>query len=95
MINGENFLLVFDGIPRRMGFYTTRFVEAFDTVHAENIAIDLVRNDQNLRSAVLNARDDPPMLYAREIEQTDAPQTATGLAFYPEDESAEGPDTGE
>ena len=77
LINGENFLLEFGGSPRRLGFYTTRFVEALDGAEAENIAIDLVRNDQHLRSSVLNAREDPPMLYAREVEQIDAPQKAT------------------
>ena len=68
-INGENFLLNFDGQIQKVGFYVTRVVDARNSQGAELAAVDLVRNDSWLKGNVLNERDDPPILYAEEIEE--------------------------
>ena len=88
-VRGENFLMKFDGINQKFGFYTTRFVEAENEADAENKAMDMLRNDPKLVKSVLNEKLDSPMMYAEEIEELKSfkghPINGTGLVFYPEE----------
>jgi hypothetical protein len=86
LLNGRNFTLKVDGHPERMGFYTTRFVEASGTEEAENRAVELIRDDPTLRDVVLNPRDDPPMVFVDEIEEVSALRPAAGYTFYRQDD---------
>lgn len=88
LLRGESFRMLFDGEPQRVGFYTTRFVEASDPEEAENRAVQLLREDEWLRGAVLNERNDPPMLYAEEIEPVSRLEKASGYVFFDDDEPA-------
>jgi hypothetical protein len=92
-VRGEHFLINLDGERRRVGFYTTRFVEAADENAAELAAIDLLRNDPQLVKGVLNERSDPPMMYAEEITELidfeGCPVPGAGFAFFTEEENAE------
>ena len=65
-IRGENFLMNLDGMPQKLGFYTTRFVDAASEEAAENVVMDLLRGDSKLVNSVLNEGSDPPMMYAEE-----------------------------
>ena len=89
LLNGENFLIEWDGQPSKTGFYTTRVVEADNPDEAETIAVEIIKQDARLRSITLNGKEDSPMIYVDEIEEVSslAPgeNTATGFAFYPED----------
>jgi hypothetical protein len=58
-----------------MGFYVSRVVDAQNPNEAELAAVDLVREDSRLKGNVLNERDDPPMLYAEEIEEIEESDT--------------------
>ena len=84
-IRGENFCLKLNGEPARLGFYTTRFVEAGSVREAEYAAIDLLRADDKLQD-VLNDKDDPPMMFVEEIEEIETEEgeipTQHGFAFY-------------
>ena len=82
LINGENFLFDYEGRPTRMGFYTTRFVEAGGREEAEQVAVAALRREEQLRSCVLNPEDDPPMMYVEEIEEVESLQESRGFAFY-------------
>jgi hypothetical protein len=90
-INGENFLFTFDGQPQKWGFYVTRVVEAQGHKEAELAAIELVRDDSRLKGGVINERNDPPMLYAEEIEKIkkfDSEKNVdAGFSWYDETES--------
>ena len=89
-LRGENFLLTVDGQQTRMGFYTTRFVQANNQESAELLAVDLLRNDKKLRG-VANLRSDPPMIFADEIEEVaadDVPESSSGFTFFTHDGSA-------
>ncbi len=83
-----------DGQPKRMGFYTTRFVEADTPEEAESQAVQLVREDSKLREAVHNEKSDPPMIYLEEIgilesfEGINLP--GTGYTFYEEKKKVKG-----
>ena len=73
-------------VPELLGFYTNAFIEAESAEKAEFLAIDLLRDHPSLKG-VLNAREDPPRLFAEEIIEIEdwPPDTArplTGLAFY-------------
>ena len=91
LINGQNLLLNLDGSPRKLGFYTTRFVDARNPEEAEDVAVELIREDAALKGNVLNGRDDPPMLYADEVEEIgvsdDDDSLGTGFSWYAEPEA--------
>lgn len=88
-VRGENFLLKLDGKAGKVGFYTTRFVEARNDHEAEENAISALRNDPTLRQGVLNEKSDAPMLFAEEIVELDSfdglTLPGTGLSFYADD----------
>jgi hypothetical protein len=85
LVKGQNFLLESDRGIKRFGFYTTRFVEAFDRHDAERAAIESLRQDDRLRGRVRNARSDAPLLFAEEIAEMpsfEGVDRSHGLAFY-------------
>ena len=71
-----------------MGFYTTRFVVADNDVEAENMAVQMIREDSKFQR-VLNQREDPPMIYCEGIEKVQAFEPSSvvqkGFVFYKED----------
>ena len=88
---GQNFLLNLDGKVGKVGFYTTRFVEAQNDHEAEENAISTLRNDPTLRDGVLNEKSDAPMLFVEEIAELDSfdglTLPGTGFSFYTGDEA--------
>jgi hypothetical protein len=90
-VRGQNFLLNLDGKAEKVGFYTTRFVEAKDDQEAEENAISTVRNEPTLREGVLNEKSDAPMLFVEEIAELDSfdglTLPGTGFSFYTSEES--------
>jgi len=85
---GENFRLTLEGKVMKLGFLTTRLVEAQDEEQAERSAVALIRQDQKL-AGVLIERADPPMIYCEGIEPVEpfdpASVTQLGFTFYPEE----------
>ena len=71
-IRGENFFMKADGVVKRMGFYTTRYVEGVERDDAERRAIDSLRQLNRLRESLLNDPANPPLLFAEEIEEIDS-----------------------
>lgn len=89
MLNGCNFRITLEGTVQRVGFYTTRFVEASDPEQAELQAVSLVKNDEELRAAVRNEPDDPPTIHLEEIVEVadfeDVQVPGAGYSFYVEE----------
>jgi len=89
LVQGKNFSLSLEGEAKTMGFYTTRWVEAKSPQDAENSVIELIKNDKNLKDAVLNEKNNPPMLYAEEIIEIEnfegVKPPGSGYSFYPEE----------
>jgi hypothetical protein len=87
MIEGKNFLIRIDDEIRRVGFFTTRFVEANNAAAAEGRALDLVRDE--LRDRVLNERTNPPMMFIKRMDEVssfgDRSVPGKGFSWYPED----------
>jgi len=87
-LKGQNFLLNVNGTPKRLGFFTTRFVQADNREETELLAVDLIRNDTWLRDSILNERSDPPRIFAQEIsvlDASDVPDVQGGFSFFPMD----------
>ncbi len=77
-----------DRQPKRMGFYTTRFVEADLPDEGETLAVQLIREDSKLRKIVHNKKSDPPMIYLEGIALLKSFKgiklPGTGYMFYEE-----------
>ncbi len=88
LMNGRNFWLRNEDKQERMGFYTTRFLEAKNAEAAELAAIELLRVDDQLKP--LNDRRDPPRVFVDEIEEIDpakVPLVVRGFTFFPDNEA--------
>ena len=91
-LHGENFLLDFDGEPKKFGFYATTFIKAKNPQDAEKIAIILIRQDLYLRNIVLkNGSADRPTIHMEELKKVNLPiffskKLTRGFTFYCEDE---------
>ena len=91
ILNGRNFWLTIDDEPRRMGFFTTRFVEAADPEAAEVAAVELLRQDDRLAGQILNDPSDPPTIHLHKIRQLDTEaelRTQQGFTYYAENDDA-------
>lgn len=62
MIEGRNLIFASGGKPKRFGFSTTRDIEAHSPEEAERLAIQSVREDEELNRALLNDPSDPPRI---------------------------------
>ena len=69
-VHGENFLVNHDGVEEKLGFYTTRFLEAQNEEAAEYAVMDMLRDE--LAELVLNDKSDTPMMYAEEVDELDS-----------------------
>ena len=69
LLKSTNFFLNSGGKVRRHGFFTTRFVESDTPEEAEEIAVQLIRDDRVLKAAVLNDVASPPTIYLKEIDE--------------------------
>jgi hypothetical protein len=93
LINGTNFRME---VPkggseprvRRMGFFTTVFVRANTPQDAELRAVEVLRRDKGLCARARNPKEDPPVLFADEIQEIQSFRGVrlprTGLALYGE-----------
>lgn len=90
LIEAGNLLMDVGGI-RRMGYFTTRFVDGFDIDEATQNALDLVRNELNSHGVLLNDRNDPPVLTISEVSELNSFKgikvPGRGFTFFPEDET--------
>jgi len=90
-LNGRNFWLEVDGVPRRMGFYALRYVAASTPEDAVQAAVKAIRRHESLAN-VLNERSDPPKVFAEDIielsEDPESEEMESDLSFYPEDDDS-------
>lgn len=88
MLEGRNFLLDIEGSVRKYGFFTTRYVEAENPEQAEMKAVQLIREDQSLKTAAKN-EGSKPMIYLDSITELESFEgvrlPGTGYALFPDD----------
>jgi hypothetical protein len=87
-INGQNFLIEFDGKIAKYGFFSVRLVEASTPADAESAAVQMIRETQHLRDIVRNTLDDPPLMDVVQIAELDSlvgiDEREPGVVWYPE-----------
>ena len=71
-IEASNFLVDIEGKLAKHGFLTLKFVEADDPIAAENTAVQMLRDDEELRVIVKNDSMDPPVMDVMEIIEVDS-----------------------
>ena len=88
LLRGQNFRISLNGKMERLGFYTTRFVEAADREEAELRAVQIVREDKELEGCVNDDRKESPMIYLEEIVEVNRfPENGgDGFTFFQESE---------
>ena len=92
-LNGKNFKIELEGKIEKLGFYTTRWVQADNIQEAELKAVNLVREDKSLAASIRNERSDPPVIYPdglTEIDNFDGINVpGTGYSFYLDEDTKE------
>jgi hypothetical protein len=91
MVEGKNVYLD-RGNVQRMGFFTTRWIEAFSEEGAANMAIDLVKQELRAVSGMRNDPSDPPIYTVEKIQEIDSFEgfnaPGRGFSFYEDPASA-------
>ena len=92
-IEGRNFLLRLTGEAptAKSGFFVTRDVDGTSFEDAEANAIELIRDDEHIKSITLNPTSDPPMVYIdsiRELKADEEPINNSGYVFYSGDDES-------
>ena len=85
-INAKNFLVEMEGEVAKHGFITVRFVEADDPDAAELKAVQMLRDDRELRPLVKNEPGDPPemeVMEMAELDSFDGVEQPTGRLWVP------------
>lgn len=88
LVNGRNLLAEVEGERKRMGFYTSVYVEAFTPEDAGLRAIAFIREDAHLRGIALNDVNDPLNLTTDGVEEMETFRGVflprSGLSIYPQ-----------
>ena len=88
-VKGKNYLLREGGNPpRKHGFFTVAFVEAWNEEQAEAGAVELLQNDSKLRVIRENQVSDSPVIEVESIEEVQSFEGChlprMGLGWYEE-----------
>ena len=84
-LEGKNFVLKTEDGIENLGFVTTRFVKASTPEEAETRAVELIKTDDSLISALVEEREFEPMIYLVEYwkESWWKKLGGGGYTFYP------------
>ncbi len=87
LIEGRNCWANLDGTCRRLGFFTTRVAHGIDAAQATTVIQRKL--DEELRSILLNEREDTPEIIIGELNEIDE-ETAreipdAGCTWYPDE----------
>ena len=88
MLRGENFEVnLEEGGVENLGFITTRVVKADSLDEAEQMAVNLVKNDQSLIKVMRTCSQHEPTIYLESISKASFFQRVggEGYSFYPMD----------
>jgi hypothetical protein len=89
LIEGRNFLVSIDQVPKKAGFYTTRYIEADNPTVAENIATELIMSE--LDGVMLNEPSDRPVVHVEKLEELrssgDSLSQGAGFTWFLEESS--------
>jgi hypothetical protein len=90
-LRGRNFLLADGASTGRFAFDVTVFVQARDAEQARERAMQALAADEDLRGALRNATDDPPLVFTLETvaipPELAPPPKRSALVLTPDDGS--------
>ena len=69
LIEGRNLLVRIEGEKQKVGFYTTRIVEARNSSDAGKVAIDLILQNSLMKNELLNESNDAPIIDVDKVER--------------------------
>jgi hypothetical protein len=88
MLEGSNLWLQVEGHAQRVGFFTTRYVEARDPEQARSLAVQRLLAEPKL-SASLNPAGEQPRVESTEVHELESfegiANLQPGLSFYLEE----------
>ena len=88
-VKGHNYLLPYDGEPRKMGFTAIRVIRAGDPEEAGQLALGLLVRDPRLVRDLLNGSADPSSLQVESVQRLglfrSLSRTPQKLEFFFED----------
>jgi hypothetical protein len=88
LVNGKNFLVESGSDLKKHGFFISVYVQADSSQQAEFSAMEQLMQYKGLHGYVRNSREDPPVMYAEEIQEISNYETIEpkiqGLAWYSE-----------
>ena len=88
LMNGQNFLVEMDGKVAKHGFFQHFFLEAETTRQAEDLAVQKIRENQDLKAVTQNPKDDPPVIVLETMSQLDSfagvEARESGKLWFPE-----------
>jgi len=88
-VRGENFLTNDGGVPKRIGFYTTRWVDAASPEDAELLVVTMLREEPLLqRPDWYDGVGPRATVYVEEIDLVESEERGVnqGFAFFPEED---------
>ena len=85
MLRGENFEINIEGKVDNLGFYTTRIVKANSPEEAEQKAVELIKNDDNLIQIIQPNSQETPMIYLESMSEVPWWRRVggSGYSFWP------------
>ena len=93
LIDGQNFIIDYEGVVKPYGFYATRFVKAESHDQAEEVAVQMIRDLDSLRELIQNPEDDRPEMVIEETEELKSfdgiKNLSPELSWYDPDEEPE------
>ncbi len=71
-MNGQNFLVDMDGKVAKHGFFQNIFLESETPEQAEELAVQKIRENVDLKAITQNAKDDPPVIFLEEMSELES-----------------------
>jgi hypothetical protein len=88
-IEGSNCLISIENQIQKLGFFTTRYVEATSKEEAEWQVVEQIKNDNELNNSLMNSEYDHPMILVTELVEISSFENITrsgsGYTFFPEE----------
>ena len=69
LMNGQNFLVDMDDNLAKHGFFQHFFLEAESPECAEDLAVQKIRGNEDLKAIAQNPQDDPPVIIVEEMSE--------------------------
>ena len=72
LMSGQNFLIDMDGKVAKHGFLQNIFLEAESPEQAEDLSVQKIRGNEDLKAITQNPKDDPPVIVLEEMNELES-----------------------